>query len=145
MEEKLFRGVGNPRAFGENAVRLELETTPREFKVNGVLVRNQGKIFLEVDEMVTFATGSGAEFDFTRKSWGFYATPSLNGRLVDFGLRSALVRNTRTGKYYVLVVERGNEPLFADYLEQEGAKVVHWLDTTDALDALTKKIGKARR
>lgn len=121
-------------------MRMELEPNPREFTVNGVLVRDQGKIFLESDEMVTFVTSSGAEFDFMRKPWGFYATPSLNGRLAALGLRTVLVRNWRTSKYYVLVVESGKENLFEDYLELEGARVVQWLDTTEALEALTDRI-----
>ena len=52
-----------------------------------------GRIALAPDEQVTFTTEAGGEYDVTRKSWGFYATPSINGRLKTFGLRAALVRN----------------------------------------------------
>lgn len=54
-------------------MKLSLEKIPREFTVNGVRIKDHGKIFLDADEMVSFVTSSGAEFDFTRKAWGFYA------------------------------------------------------------------------
>jgi hypothetical protein len=52
-------------------------------------------------------TKSGAEYDVAAKDWGFYATPSLNGRLQQFGLRGVLIRNRGTGRYFVLLVEPG--------------------------------------
>lgn len=121
-------------------MKLGLKKTPREFTVNGVRIRDHGKILLDADEMVSFVTRSGAEFDFTRKTWGFYATPSLNGRLAEFGLRTALVRNTQTNRFYVLVVERGKEPIFESYLAEERAELLLWMDTTESLEALRAKI-----
>lgn len=51
-----------------------------------------------------------------RKSWGFYATPSLNGQLVTFGLRGALVKEPRN-RYFVMLVQAGKEEDFFAYLE----------------------------
>ena len=61
--------------------------TPREFSVKGVNLRHSADIKLAPDEMVTFQTESGAEFDVATKDWGFYATPSTNGRLKSFGFK----------------------------------------------------------
>lgn len=121
-------------------MKLSLEKIPRDFTVNGVRIKDHGKILLEADEMVSFVTSSGAEFDFTRKDWGFYATPSLNGRLAKFGLRAALVRSTQSNRFYVLVVERGKEPIFESYLAKERAELLLWMDTTETLEALRAKI-----
>lgn len=121
-------------------MKLSLEKIPREFTVNGVRIKDHGKIFLDADEMVSFVTSSGAEFDFTRKAWGFYATPSLNGRLPDFGLRAALVRSNRTNRFYVLVVERDKETIFTRYLAEEKAELLLWMDSTEALEALSAQI-----
>ena len=63
-------------------------------------------IQLEPDEQVTFVTDSGSEYDVARKSWGYYATPSLNSRLAGFGLRGVLVRGD-DGKAYLFLVEMG--------------------------------------
>ena len=119
-------------------------TPPRVFTVGNSVrfdMRDCGRVALEPDEQVTFTTKGGGEMDVARKDWGFYATPSLNGRLEDFGLRAVLVRNTLTDRYYVLVVERGKEAAFDAYLVQESCEVVHWLDTTEALEALRVKVG----
>ena len=71
-----------------------------------VLISDCGKIELEPDEQVTFITPSGGEYDVARKSWGFYATPSLNGRLQGFGLKAVLVKN-RINRYFIFLVEKG--------------------------------------
>src|SRR5262245_28967211 len=118
--------------------------TPRRFAVGNadkIEMRDCGTLALEPDEQVTLVTESGAEYDVARKDWGFYATPSLNGRLESFGLRGVLIRNTLTGRYFVLLVERGRENAFAAYMVQESLEVVAWLDGTDALDALRARLG----
>ena len=106
-------------------------------------MRDCGTLALAPDEQVTLVTESGAEYDVARKDWGFYATPSLNGRLASFGLRGVLIRNTLTGRYFVLLVERGREDAFDAYMAQESLEVVAWLDGTDALDALRARLGDA--
>jgi hypothetical protein len=108
---------------------------PRVFEVGHdekIQLRDCARIDLEPEEQVTFTTESGGEYDVTRKAWGFYATPSLNGRLPRFGLRGVLVRN-RLDQYFVLLVERGRETLFAQYVSRERLVVVSWLDDPGAL------------
>jgi len=111
---------------------------PRRFEVGfgeTLEMSDCGRLELEPDEQVTLTTPEGAEYDVARKSWGFYATPSLNARLVDFGLRGVLVRN-RIGRYFVLLVERGHEEEFERYRTIEGLGIVTWLDTDEALERL---------
>ena len=106
---------------------------PRKFKVNeNVCISDCGRIELSPNEQVTFSTESGAEYDVARKSWGFYATPSLNDRLVEFGLRAALVKNSES-KFYLMLVENGKEGQFAEYLASESQILVLWLDCEDVL------------
>ena len=89
------------------------------------------RIDLAPDEQVTFRTEAGGEYDVTRKDWGFYATPSLNGRLPGFGLRGVLVKNT-DGRTFVLLVERGYEESFNRYVAEEQLSIVAWLDAGEA-------------
>ncbi len=127
-------------------MRFEEKSPPRRFPVGNAVkfeMRDCGTLALAPDEQVTLVTESGAEYDVARKDWGFYATPSLNGRLESFGLRGVLIRNTLTGRYFVLLVERGREDAFAAYMVQESLEVVAWLDGTDALDALRARLGDA--
>lgn len=115
-------------------MRFVESNPPRRFQVGERLIEIQdcGRVQLAPDEQVTHVTDSGAEFDVVRKTWGFYATPSLNGRLARFGLRGALVRNPE-GRYYILLAERGRIGEFEQYLAEERAEVVTWLDRDEDL------------
>ena len=96
-----------------------------------------GTLALEPDEQVTLTTPAGGEFDITRKDWGFYATPSLNARLVGFGLRAVLVRN-RIDRYFVLLVEDGKDDAFGSYVASEDLEIVVWLHDTAELARLRR-------
>jgi hypothetical protein len=107
---------------------------PRKFTVGKYVpieLSDYGKIELAPDELVTFVTEGGAEYDVGRKSWGFYATPSVNGRLQKFGFKTALVRNA-DNQYFVMLVERDKMRYFEQYLEQEQSEVAEWLDERSA-------------
>ena len=115
---------------------------PRLFDVGRgtkIQLKDCGRIYLESDEQVTFVTESGAEYDVARKSWGFYATPSLNGRLASFGWRAALVKSS-SGKFYLFLVEQGKQSDFQAYLGSEGHVVICWLSSDDELCALEGKM-----
>ena len=120
---------------------IELDP-PRVFtirKESPLEIRHCANIKLEPDEQVTFVTESGGEYDVTRKSWGFYATPSLNGRLQKFGLRAVLVKNP-DAKYYILLVESDREADFQRYLNDEGIIIVSWLDNDKDLGYLEQEL-----
>jgi hypothetical protein len=104
-----------------------------------VTIRDCGSLRLDPDEQVTFVTDSGRQYDVTRKEWGFYATPSLNGRLTSFGLRGVLVRN-RNGRYFLLLVEVGREERFEAYRDSENLELVAWLDTDERLNRLAEAV-----
>jgi hypothetical protein len=115
---------------------------PRAFEVGHdvkIVLKDCGRVELEPDEQVTFTTPGGAEYDVARKDWGFYATPSLNGRLQRFGLRGVLVRN-RLGQYFVLLVERGREAAFERYVAGEQLAIVTWLDESGVLERLDARV-----
>ena len=126
-------------------MKLARKNPPRRFQVGNAVkfdMKDCGTVALEPDEQLTFVTGKGGEYDIARKDWGFYATPSLNGRLEQFGLRGVLIKNRGTGRYFVLLVEKGQERAFDAYCENENLAVIAWLDSTAALDALAAKLGK---
>lgn len=99
---------------------------PREFSVGRgkpITIRDCARIELAPDEQVTFVTPDGGEYDVTRKAWGFYATPSLNGRLPRFGLRARLVKNPE-GRFFIVLVEEGREAEFDRYARDEDLTIV---------------------
>ena len=83
------------------------QTKPvRSFKTgrdNDVIITDCAKITLNPDEQVTFLDGDSVEYDVVRKSWGFYATPSTNTRLKNFGLKTVIVRSHESRIYIFLV------------------------------------------
>jgi hypothetical protein len=88
---------------------------------------------------VTLFTEKGGEYDVTRKEWGFYATPSLNGRLSSFMLKTVLTKN-RYDRYFIMLVEEGKEDIFQKYVDEEPLVIVAWLDNLEHLQNLDKKI-----
>ena len=77
-------------------MKIDSIDPPRTFEAgfpeHRVTLHDCAHIHLNPDEQVTFCTESGAEYDIVRKEWGFYATPSLNGRLFRFHLLAYLVK-----------------------------------------------------
>ena len=93
------------------------------------------RLRLEPDEQVTLTTESGAEYDVARKDWGFYATPSTNGRLPSFGLRTVVVKNP-SGRFFVLLVDKDKMPEFEAYAASEMLTLIAWLDDEKTLEDL---------
>src|SRR5262245_19692095 len=123
-------------------MRFDRKEPPRKFivgKCNSIVISDCGAMSLAADEQVTFVTDNGGEYDVTRKEWGFYATPSLDGRLAGFGLRGVLIQNRDTRRYFVLLVERGREAAFETYLAAENLRIVHWLDSQEACALIAER------
>lgn len=111
---------------------------PRTFDVGitGITLAHCADVRLDPDEMVTFLGPEGREYDVTRKSWGYYATPSLAGRLIANGFRAALVRNVDTRQCFVVLVDTERVEEWRDYNRVERQEVVLWLDDFDRLARL---------
>src|SRR3984885_14339683 len=102
-------------------MKFDPKNPPRPFEggfdKKGV-IHDCGTMHLAADEQITFVTESGNEYDVTRKDWGFYAGPSLNGRLLQFNLRAVLLKN-RIDRYFIMLVVRGKETSFDRYVSAE--------------------------
>ena len=131
-------------------MRFDSLEPPREFEVGhrGAKLRHVGDAWLEPDEVLTARTESGTEVDLTRKSWGYYGSPSLNGRLREHGLRAALAvgvprEGERANRMYLMYVEEGAEREFEAYLAAEKMEVVAWLDSDDAVATVAAALRSA--
>ena len=114
-------------------MKIIVNKPPRIFGVgknNKIMLKDCGRISLEDNELVTFITKDNKEYDVARKDWGFYATPSVNKRLKNFGFKTALVKN-KNSEYYVMLVEYEKVDLFLEYLEEEVIEFLEWLDERD--------------
>lgn len=112
-------------------MKVEQHAVPRVFNVgvgHQISLADCGRILLAPDEQVTFISDDGAEYDVTRKAWGYYATPSINGRLRSHGFKTALVRSDATARYFVLLVRASRLADFEKYAQEEQLQLVEWLD-----------------
>ena len=119
-------------------MKISRTTPAREIEAgfeNKIIIKDCGIIHLESDEQVTFLTALGGEYDVTKKEWGFYMGPSLNGRLSLFKLSPVLVKN-RQDKFYMLLVEEGKEKSFGEYLEEQQLTLVGWMNTAKAIESI---------
>ncbi len=103
---------------------------PRKFNAGSnqqICIEHCADVYLKDNEQVTFVSENGSEYDVAKKDWGYYATPSLNSRLVNQGFKSALVKNSY-GQFYIMLVFREKVEQFEDYLRSEDNHLVEWLD-----------------
>jgi len=103
---------------------------PRKYQPvidSDVEILDYGKIKLETNEQVSFINDNKKEYDFVAKEWGFYATPSINARLVDEGFKTALVKN-KQNKYYIMVVDKEKIKIFQTYMLKSRQEIIEWLD-----------------
>lgn len=124
-------------------MKTKIKKIPREFKVGNKVkfkMKDFGDIFLLPNEQVTFKTENMSEYDVARKSWGFYATPSLNGRLRNFGFKTVLIKNIQTKRFFIFLLEKNKEKDFYKYLKEEGLKIILWLDNENNLIDLERRI-----
>ena len=110
-------------------MRIDAKNPPRRFAVGdgSIRIADCGDITLGPDEQVSFVTRAGKRHDFAAKDWGFYATPSVNGRLKREGFKTALVRNP-LGQVYVMVVDGARLEAFRAYCRDQDQTVLEWLD-----------------
>lgn len=113
----------------ESNMKYKINNPARKFLVGNseITLNDTGSILLEPDEQVTFLDERGSEYDVCRKIWGYYATPSVNGRLKNFGFKTAVVENEQTKMLYVMLVYENMIPSFEEYLSAEGLLIRKWM------------------
>ncbi len=119
-------------------MKVDSKIPPREYRVGrdqAICIKDCAHIELGDDEQITLTTQSGTEFDILRKSWGYFATPSLNGRLLDFRLHAVMIRSPQE-KFYLVLVEEAKRQEFLDYIAFENLEVAAWMDSNPSLEKL---------
>ncbi len=119
-------------------MKFNVKSVPRIFPVgiSQIPLSHVADIDLEPDEMVTFVSEGNLEYDVCRKSWGYYATPSLGGRLRAFGWRAAVMRNIDTRHSFVVLVQEDMEDEWMAYMLLERQELVLWIDDFEVLSEM---------
>lgn len=119
-------------------MRIDEKKEPRLYQPAGAgtptTIQDCATIHLEPSEQVTLVTDERG-YDVCATAWGFYASPSLNKRLVSNGFKAALVRNL-DGRRYLLFVHKEKGAAFEAFLKSEKKEVVAWLDEAEASGVL---------
>ena len=112
-------------------MKFQSKDPPRRFKVgkpeNKIVISDFGDLSLEPNEQITLVSENGRRHDFAAKEWGFYSTPSINGRLKDEGFKTALVENQK-GQIYIMSVDKEKINLFEKYCLDEQQTVLERID-----------------
>ena len=127
-------------------MELTKNQAPRTFRVGAdkqIEMTDCARIELRPNEQVTFVTESGSEYDVARTEFGYYATPSLNGRLRNHGFRAVLTKNNR-GRFYIMLVEQDNEEAFDRYLSRQDMETVCRLDDDEVLAKLEQTLSRRK-
>ena len=106
-----------------------IKKRPRLYNVgidNKIIIKDYGKIKLSTNEQISFIGNSGL-YDFCRKNWGFYSTPSINKRLKNNNFETYLVKNIYDN-IYLWTVEKNKKKLFHKYLVEEYHDIIIRLD-----------------
>ena len=123
-------------------MKIEIKHPPRSYECGFEVkrtIQDCARLQLSENEQITLASSSGSEYDITRKDFGYYATPSTNGRLERFGLRTVIARN-RLDQLFVMLVESGCEDKFETYLQEEQMNIICWLDKSDSVKDFLRKM-----
>tara|TARA_B100001063_G_scaffold246018_1_gene283636 strand:+ start:2754 stop:3095 length:342 start_codon:yes stop_codon:yes gene_type:complete len=107
---------------------MKIRRKNRSFTLKGkIKLTHKADLILKNNELITFKSND-SEYDVVKKDWGYYATPSLNKRLLGFNLKTALVINKITGNLFVVLVHNKLKKKFFAYAKKENLKVLIWLN-----------------
>jgi len=124
-------------------MKTKIKKKPRIYNVgfsDKFQVKDFGKIFLNANEQITFVSRN-REYDFSMKNWGYYATPSINGRLKNNNYKTFLVKNIYN-KIYIMVVNDLKMNSFKDYIDYENQKILLRLDNFTSEKNLIKSLNE---
>jgi len=81
-------------------------------------------IEIKEDEQYTFLDTHNNEYDVACKEWGFYVTPSFQGRCKKFGLRPVLINTSE-----VKLVDKNQLNEFEKFIRENNLINIEWLDS----------------
>ena len=107
-------------------MKLRKNLPARTFEVGAskkIQMKHVATIELEANEQITLSGQQNSEVDVAKKEWGYYITPSINKRLISFGILTFLVQNSR-GHIFVMLSEPGEEDKFRKYLTDTNQEII---------------------
>lgn len=85
--------------------------------------KNQAIINLSNDEQVTFFLGT-SQFDYCKKKFGAYVTPSILKRCKNFNLNAYLLLKEKTKEIQLALVKKNKIEIFKNDLKKNYFKII---------------------
>jgi hypothetical protein len=95
-------------------------------KFKKIKLVHSANIYLNNNEFVTFVDKKKGEYDFCKKDWGYYVSPSINFRLKKFKYKVGLFVNEQKRKY-IFAVKVFNIKKLKKYQKEHKIKLIQWL------------------
>lgn len=92
-----------------------------------IKLKHVANIYLKSDEMITFLDFKKNEYDVVKKSWGYYATPSIDKRLKKNFYETYLVKNAATNNKFIFIVNIKKKKDFKIYIKKNNIKIIKFL------------------
>ena len=105
-----------------------------------IKITDKARIFLKDNEQVSF-TGKKGLYDFCKKNWGFYCTPSINSRLKNNNFEVYLASNL-LNRFFIFAVEKNKKKEFFNYIKSEDNQIILRLDNINNPFHLKDKLSK---
>ena len=107
---------------------MKIKKKNRSFKVgikNNIKLNHCANIELSKNEFITFIDADKNEYDFCKKEWGYYISPSLNKRLRKNNYKIGLFKNKDNSKFFFAVNINKIKKLKL-YISQEKIRLIKW-------------------
>jgi len=98
----------------------------RKLKISKIDLVKKAEITLKNNQFITFKFNKSQEYDFTKKNWGFYISPSINVRLKSNKFKIAIIKNKHE-KFFLCGVSNNQKNNFKKYLVLTEQKIICWL------------------
>jgi hypothetical protein len=106
-------------------MKIKLKKKFRKYKVGNITINDCGNIFLKNNEQLTFIHNKSQEYDVCKKSWGFYATPSINYRLKKNNFSTFIIIN-KEKRFGIHIVDNKKKKYHKKYLKSQSLKIISW-------------------
>lgn len=106
---------------------MQIKKNKRKYKVSKETINDVAHIVLRPNEQITLMDiNKKFQYDICKKTWGYYALPSINSRLKNFNFLTFIVKCKKSSKVFIHLVKKTKISLFKKYLKNQKLKIVNW-------------------
>jgi hypothetical protein len=106
---------------------MKIKKKKRRYNIGSVCITDVASVVLNNDEQITLMEKNyNFQYDICKKSWGYYATPSLNSRLKKNNLSSYIVKSKKNNKIFIHLVKKSKKKSYLLYLKSQNMEIINW-------------------